>query len=51
MKKINEINYLFSQGIVPEEFNFKLENKPLFDFKCPYYFLLAKTVEMQILTK
>ena len=37
MKKINEINLLFSQGIVPEEFNFKLENKPLFDFNKIWY--------------
>ena len=37
MKKINEINLLFSQGIVPDEFNFVLERKPLFDFSKIWY--------------
>ena len=37
VKKINEINYLLNQNIVPEEFNFKLENKPLFDFNRIWY--------------
>ena len=35
--KINEINYMLKNGIVPDEFNFTLEPKPIFDYSKVWY--------------
>ena len=35
--KINEINDMLKNGIVPDEFNFTLEPKPVFDYSKVWY--------------
>ena len=35
--KINEINDMLKNGIVPDEFNFTLEQKPVFDYSKVWY--------------